>query len=708
MWKPVRRGRALGLLAVALAAAAAGLAAHAGGVLGWLERATVDARFSLRGSEGPPAGVVVVGLDNDSLGVLPRFPFSRKLHARVIDNLRRAGARLIVYDIAFDRPTTPNADLALFEAARRAAPIVFATSLISPSGATEVLGGNANLASIGASAAAADLVPDGDGVLRHLLDQVSGLPTIAAAVAQRLHLHPADRGLLHGGWIDFPGPPATVRHLSFARVLHDRFAPAAVRGKVVVVGETASVLHDLDTTAAGGPMPGPEVQAGAISTVLRGFPLRSPPAAVTAALIVLLALVAPLCGPRLSLVGVTLASVSALALWLLATQLAFDGGTMLDFTDPILALAIGGGATLALDVWTERREHARLRRLFAAGTPAVVQGVLRPGGPRPLEPTAIIAGYRIEEAIGRGGMGVVYRATQLALGRAVAVKLIAPERAEDPVFRERFKSESRIAAAIEHPNVIPVYEAGEDDGLLFIAMRLVDGVDLARLLERGGALEPARALRLIAQLAGALDAAHARGLVHRDVKPANVLVTFDEPEHLYLTDFGVARHIGSGAGATQTGQLIGTLDYLSSEQIRGEPVDASADIYALACVLHHCLTGQVPFPRDSEPAKLWAHVNAPPPSPSTLRPGLPIALDEVIARGMAKDRAERYTTAAELVQACAAALGEAVVPTAPPAGALGGRPRIVDGAPQPRHPSSSYPSSSYPSPSDPSPTEISW
>lgn len=203
------RRRVLGLLAVGLLAATVGLVVHATGLLNWLERDTVDARFSLRAEQPPPSDVVLVGIDNDSLGVLPRYPFSRRLDARVLENLHAAGARLVVYDISFDRPTTEGADLALFEAARRAAPIVFGTSLISPSGATQVLGGNANLTDIGDQAAAADLVPDPDGVLRHTLAEVDGLPTIAAAVTRRLTGRSPDRSQMHGGWIDFPGPPGT-------------------------------------------------------------------------------------------------------------------------------------------------------------------------------------------------------------------------------------------------------------------------------------------------------------------------------------------------------------------------------------------------------------------------------------------------------------------------------------------------------------------
>jgi serine/threonine protein kinase len=225
------------------------------------------------------------------------------------------------------------------------------------------------------------------------------------------------------------------------------------------------------------------------------------------------------------------------------------------------------------------------------------------------------------------------------------------------VFRERFKSESRIAASIEHANVIPVYEAGEDDGLLFIAMRLVDGYDLGQLLERVGTLAPDRAARIVVQIAGALDAAHARDLVHRDVKPANVLLTLENPEHAYLTDFGLAKHVDAHARITRADQWVGTLNYLSPEQIRGEPLTASADIYSLTCLLYHCLTGQPPFPRDSEAATMWAHVHDSPPSIASGRPDLPDALDTVIARGMAKEPSERFPTGRDLAEAAAHALG---------------------------------------------------
>ncbi len=298
-----------------------------------------------------------------------------------------------------------------------------------------------------------------------------------------------------------------------------------------------------------------------------------------------------------------------------------------------------------------------------------------------------LAGYRIDAVAGRGGMGVVYRATQLALDRTVALKLIAPEVAEDSGFRERFQRESRIAASIEHPNVIPVHEAGEADGLLFISMRYVDGTDLRELLARGGPLDPIRAAGIITQVANALDAAHARGLVHRDIKPANVLIASrGGVEHVYLTDFGLSKQSSSESGLTKTGQWVGTLDYVSPEQIEGRQVGIRTDVYALGCVLFQTLTGAVPFERDSEVSKMWAHVSEPPPAPSRRRPGVPSALDPVVARAMAKDPEHRFASAGELAAAPrAAATGASAGPWPAPPSAATPPPSsaTVSGAPAP-------------------------
>jgi ABC-type branched-subunit amino acid transport system substrate-binding protein/DNA-binding beta-propeller fold protein YncE len=263
-------------------------------------------------------------------------------------------------------------------------------------------------------------------------------------------------------------------------------------------------------------------------------------------------------------------------------------------------------------------------------------------------PGSTFAGYRVESLLGRGGMGVVYRATDLSLDRPVALKLIAPELAEDERFRARFLREPRLAAALDHPHVVPIHEAGEHDGQLYLAMRFVEGSDLKSILEREGKLGPERALPLLTQIADALDAAHRRGLVHRDVKPANVLV--DDDRHAYLTDFGISKQLGRGS--TDTGQMVGTLDYLAPEQIRGERVDGRADCYALACVLYECLAGKPPFRRETEAQTMWAHMHDPPP-----RLAAEPWLDPVLAKALAKDPGERYATCGELLAAASSALG---------------------------------------------------
>jgi CHASE2 domain-containing sensor protein len=680
----LRQRRNVGLLAVALIAAGAGLAVHFGGVLNWLERDTVDARFSLRGTHSPPRDLAVVAIDERSARELPQPPIPRRLHAAVIEHLHAAGARLIVYDISFDRSSDEADDIALLEAARRAAPVVFATTLVLPGGRTEVLGGPRNRALVDARAAAAVLHPDGDGVLRHTIAQYNGLPSIAAAVSRELQRHPASRRELEGGWIDYRGQPGTVETLPFEKVLRNEFDPALVRGRVVVVGASAPVFQDVHATSAGGgQMSGAEVQANAIWTALRGFPLESAPEAVTILLILLLALLAPLTALRFETLGVTLAGLGALLAYTLATQLAFNAGVVLEYSGPVVALIVGTGGTVIRGMYFDARERRRLRMLFAAGEPDVVEQVLQEPRPRLVGPTSIIAGYRIDHAIASGGMGIVYEANQLALERPVAVKLISAEHAQDPEFRGRFKTESKIAASIEHPNVIPVYEAGEDDGLLFISMRLVDGVDLEQVLLTGGPLEPKRAARLTLQIAAALDAAHARGLVHRDVKPANVLLTLDEPEHAYLTDFGVAKRVGVYNRLTSSGQWVGTLDYLAPEQIQGVEVQAAADTYMLAALLYHCLTGSPPFVREDQAATLWAHLSAPPPAPSAARPELPAGLDVVIARGLAKDPAARYASSGELAAACAEAVG---IEVPRPRARAATVPGDGDGAPAPEPP----------------------
>ncbi len=283
-------------------------------------------------------------------------------------------------------------------------------------------------------------------------------------------------------------------------------------------------------------------------------------------------------------------------------------------------------------------------------------------------PGTILAGHRIEAELGHGGMGVVYRARHIALDQPRALKLIDPRLAGDDEAGGRFRREARLAAAIEHPAVVLVHDAGEEGGRLYISMQLIDGVDLGALLE-SGSISPARSVAILAQVAGALDAAHAAGLVHRDVKPENVLIADGGgAERAYLTDFGIGLLLAGGRDTrlTAESQVIGTSDYMAPEQIEAAAVDGRADVYALACLAFRMLTGSVPFPASSGVATLVAHRTAPRPSACALAPPLPAEVDAVLALGMAVDPADRFPTAAALIAALRSALGAASASAAAP------------------------------------------
>jgi streptogramin lyase len=284
--------------------------------------------------------------------------------------------------------------------------------------------------------------------------------------------------------------------------------------------------------------------------------------------------------------------------------------------------------------------------------------------PIPLTPGAIFAGHRIEGLAGRGGMGVVYRATHLALDHVVALKVISPQLADDERFRRRFEGEVRIAVSIRHPNVVPIHHAGEEDGLLFVTMDFIEGTDLRGLLRREGRLTPGHAVRIVDRVASALDAAHAKGLVHRDIKPGNVLLEGSGPnEHVFLTDFGLARHMDATTGVTATGAFIGTLDYSAPEQIKGRRLDARTDVYALGCVLFETLTGEPPFAaQEDKVAKMYAHLQEVPPPMRELTPDAPGALEPVVRRALEKDPADRYPSAGDLARAAGAAVGGQAAP----------------------------------------------
>jgi serine/threonine protein kinase len=280
------------------------------------------------------------------------------------------------------------------------------------------------------------------------------------------------------------------------------------------------------------------------------------------------------------------------------------------------------------------------------------------------------AGYRIVSRVGRGGMGVVYRAVDLSLERQVALKVLVEELADDPAFRARFERESKLAASLDHPSVIPIYAAGEWEGVLYLAMRLVDGADLRSVLRQVGRFEPERAVRIVTQVASALDAAHAHGLVHRDVKPANVLLARED--HVYLTDFGLSKRVTTDSAYTRTGEVLGSLDSIAPEQIRREATGPYTDVYALGCMAFQLLTGSVPFDIGTEEGKLWAHLSETPRAPSELVAELGTGFDIAVRRAMSKRPEDRQPSAGVFAAALQQGLGgsrpegETLVTLSPP------------------------------------------
>jgi len=275
----------------------------------------------------------------------------------------------------------------------------------------------------------------------------------------------------------------------------------------------------------------------------------------------------------------------------------------------------------------------------------------------------IIGGFRLKSLIGQGGMGVVYLGEHTQTGVNCAVKLLTPDLARQPGFRERFVREARYANSIDHPNIIEVLDAGEEGEVLYIAMQFVEGRDLKRVMHDEAPLDPARVVHLLGQIASALDAAHRTGLLHRDIKPGNIMVASgagpEAPEHAYLTDFGLSKNVSSDSIAlTAAGEFVGTIDYTAPELVLGKPFDSRLDIYSLGCVMYEALTGQFPFPKERDVEVLYAHIQDPAPSASAVRPDLPQELDAVIQRAMAKDPDDRYPTASAFTEAARAVVGD--------------------------------------------------
>src|SRR4051794_26715351 len=311
-----------------------------------------------------------------------------------------------------------------------------------------------------------------------------------------------------------------------------------------------------------------------------------------------------------------------------------------------------------------------------------MQGETTRGAAAELQVGDVFADHRIESVVGRGGMGVVYRAVDMRLDRVAALKVIRPGLSADEDFRRRFERESQVAASIVQPNVVTIYQAGEADGLLYVTMELVDGVDLRAVITQRVRLDLQTACAIASQVAAALDAAHARGLVHRDVKPGNILVANRAPLHVYLSDFGLTKRASSQTGITRTGLFVGTLDYAAPEQIKGWPVDARADVYALGCVLFEMVAGRPPFRRENEYATMYAHMTEPAPSLAAAAPGTPLGLDAAVRRALEKEADARFPSAGDLARSVTAAVagqaatepertvavGRAAPTAAPPAG----------------------------------------
>src|SRR6059058_758671 len=280
-----------------------------------------------------------------------------------------------------------------------------------------------------------------------------------------------------------------------------------------------------------------------------------------------------------------------------------------------------------------------------------------------------IGGYRIVNLLGQGGMGVVYLADNVRSGQRVALKLLTPDLARSSGFRERFVREAGYASSLRHPNVIEVYDAGEQEGVLYIAMQYVEGHDLKAVLTREGRLGARRTVGILGQIASALDVAHSTGLMHRDIKPGNVMIAAGQPEHCYLTDFGLSKNPSADSIAlTAQGEFVGTIDYTAPELVLGKAFDNRLDVYSLGCLFYECLSGTPPFPKERDVEVLYAHIQDPPPAITSVRPDLPPALDGVIATAMAKAPEDRYPTCSEFMNAAALIVGEPAPPTPVPAG----------------------------------------
>jgi CHASE2 domain-containing sensor protein len=653
------RGRLWSTAAVATAAAGLAIAVDSLGLFEPIEGAALDARFEIRGEAARPDGVVIAAIDDDTpLELDDGYPLPRRRHAQAIDRLSAAGARAIAYDITFEDAKAPAGDRAMSASIRRAGNVVLATARVARDGSQNVpfLGQSRDVRDIraqagysGVEAPVARRVPAGTG----------GVPSLSVA-ATREAGKAVERDWFTDNelWVDYPGGPGAIETVSFADLVRGRVPDRVVRGRVVVVGSTVSSDHDFHATSAPGDelISGAEIHAAAIASMLSGSPLRDAPGWVLWLYVAVGGALGALAGRRIaSIPGIGLFAGAA-ALILAVNQGLFERDLVVPVGAPLLALGLATAGSIALSTRDLARQRDELRRDFAAFDPRAVQSVLQ-GTETDLGPAAeqIVSGYRLESLVGRGAMGVVYRATELASQRVVAVKVLPPHLADDPDYRRRFEREAAAASAISSPHILPVYASGEEDGVLFLAMRLVEGRDASMAVKEDGPVDAATAVSIVAAVASALEAAHSMGLIHRDVKPSNILLD-TRNDGVYLADFGLARPIDGGTITTER-QLLGTLAFAAPEQLRGERLGPAADIYALAGVFHFLVSGRTLYPYEDGAAVMAAHLSAPPP---TLDGDCAI-FNAALGRALAKAPEARWPTAtrfsAELTQAMAVRAG---------------------------------------------------
>ncbi len=645
------------------------------------ERWSVDVRFQHRGDRHPDRPVVLVAFDNRTLRELKlRPPIPRAQQARLIDNLDRAGANVIAYDYSLEQPSgdTPRdktQDMHLYMALANTFHAVVSVTAPARDGSVADLAGVAPFDTTDAVKPGYSYFPlDPQAVVRRFYHAPGRLRlfSVAAADLQRGHSESVPRRAL----IDYPGPAGSFPPISFIDVLNGHFDPAAVRGKVVVVGPTAPVLADLHRVPVDSIMSGPEIQAAEISTALRDFPLRPVSDRTAHATLFLVGLTFPLLllittlGTRVwrsrrsrgvplrtpPTLTVAMTGVIAAAIWVVIAQLSFNADRVVEVIAPLATIA---ASTLLLAISASgatRAERRAIRRRFINRDPNIFERVLAVTSRRgALGADDVIAGYRIIGEIGRGGYGRILKAVQLRLDREVALKVLPPERAEDPMRRERFVEEAHKASRLSHPNVLPVFDAGEDDGLLYIAMPLVPAPseetppNLNAILERspGGRLDDETTIVLTGQVAAAIDAAHVTGLVHGDIKPDNVLISAQAPGHAFLADFGVAEVLHD----EPRGPRGRSRNYRLAEDN-----GPAGDIYSLTTVLFECLTGHRAFAGTDALATDAKHRDPKRPSVTNHRPDLHPSIDAVIAQGVSVDAAARPKSAAALIAAAAKAL----------------------------------------------------